>query len=492
LPQLTVADHASPRSDENYTLDANGNRDDNYYNVGDNNQTIADANYTYVYDKEGNRTERIASDGSKLLYKFDHRKRLTRVEFRSSADVLTKSIDYVYDPFNRLVRRRFDADGAGSGTATDQFFAGFASAAGTGADELANPTLEFDGGTASDLSHRYLWGPAIDQLMADENLVDDEVLWALADQVGTIRDIARLDNGQFSAVNHRVYDSFGNLTSQTNGAVTIAFGFTGKWTDAETGMTHHLFRWYDPKIGKWISEDPLSFSAGDTNLSRYVSNSPLTNVDPLGLDELSINGNADHGGPAQPLLPGDPENQNEAENDSDNLGELHFLDGTVTFTIVPPPALPPSGSTPTDGEQANLGSDQIDNQRVPGRQFMLVYGIHAYLHLILYDDEGRKTGWADLHFWEDGYEVILNNPPHWSAFPIGESDPWPEGNEHLIELWQVLEEERRAGKQEDWGYFFNCWLPVLTLATYESTPPVHYRPWPGPIDARNPVSGFNK
>jgi RHS repeat-associated protein len=316
--QLTVANHASPRNDENYALDANGNRDDDDYDVGSKNQTTADANYTYVYDKEGNRTERIASDGSKLLYEFDHRNRLTRIEFRTSGGALTKSIDYVYDPFNRLVRRTFDANGEASGGVTDQFFAGFASATGTGADELAQPTLEFDGGTATDLTHRYLWGPAVDQLIADEDVTAD-VLWALADQVGTIRDIARIENSQFVNANHRVYDSFGNLTSQTNGSVTIAFGFTGKWTDAETGMTHHLFRWYDPKIGKWITEDPLSFEAGDANLTRYVSNAPLTHVDSLGLDgELSINGNADHGGPTQLLLPGDPENQS---NDDDRLNE---------------------------------------------------------------------------------------------------------------------------------------------------------------------------
>jgi hypothetical protein len=40
---------------------------------------------------------------------------------------------------------------------------------------------------------------------------------------------------------------------------------------------------YDPKVGRWLSEDPLGFRAGDTNLSRYVSNNPVNMVDPSGL-----------------------------------------------------------------------------------------------------------------------------------------------------------------------------------------------------------------
>jgi RHS repeat-associated protein len=40
---------------------------------------------------------------------------------------------------------------------------------------------------------------------------------------------------------------------------------------------------YDPSIGRFISEDPLGFEAGDPNLYRYVGNSPTNATDPLGL-----------------------------------------------------------------------------------------------------------------------------------------------------------------------------------------------------------------
>ncbi|MFM7738667.1 MAG: hypothetical protein ACKO9H_04625, partial [Planctomycetota bacterium] len=40
-----------------------------------------------------------------------------------------------------------------------------------------------------------------------------------------------------------------------------------------------------------MSEDPLGFAAGDTNLSRYVGNSATNAVDPSGLDYLEIEEN---------------------------------------------------------------------------------------------------------------------------------------------------------------------------------------------------------
>lgn len=40
---------------------------------------------------------------------------------------------------------------------------------------------------------------------------------------------------------------------------------------------------YDPKQARFLSEDPLRFDAGDTNLYRYVFNSPTNYTDPTGL-----------------------------------------------------------------------------------------------------------------------------------------------------------------------------------------------------------------
>jgi RHS repeat-associated protein len=40
---------------------------------------------------------------------------------------------------------------------------------------------------------------------------------------------------------------------------------------------------YDPELQGYMSEDPLRFGEGDTNLQGHVSDSPTNFVDPLGL-----------------------------------------------------------------------------------------------------------------------------------------------------------------------------------------------------------------
>jgi hypothetical protein len=42
--------------------------------------------------------------------------------------------------------------------------------------------------------------------------------------------------GTTTIINHRVYDAFGNLTSQTNAAVDCLFGYTGQMFDQNTGL----------------------------------------------------------------------------------------------------------------------------------------------------------------------------------------------------------------------------------------------------------------
>jgi RHS repeat-associated protein len=87
------------------------------------------------------------------------------------------------------------------------------------------------------------------------------------------------------------YDNLGRLTSinrgysrvETNAAVDLIFGYTGKQLDDATGLQHNLFRWYDSALGQWLSEDPLGFEAGDENLKRYVGNEQVRFLDPTGL-----------------------------------------------------------------------------------------------------------------------------------------------------------------------------------------------------------------
>lgn len=57
--------------------------------------------------------------------------------------------------------------------------------------------------------------------------------------------------------------------------------FQGQYFDAETGLHYNRFRYYDPDVGRFISQDPIGLAGGD-NLYAYAPN-PTGWVDPLGL-----------------------------------------------------------------------------------------------------------------------------------------------------------------------------------------------------------------
>jgi RHS repeat-associated protein len=132
------------------------------------------------------------------------------------------------------------------------------------------------------LTNRYLHGPAIDQILADEQIAEEQMLWTLADNLGSVRDLV---NNAGEVESHIDYMAFGAVETITNNLVQTLYGFTGRERDAETGQTYHRARYYDPLVGRWLSEDPIGFNAGDGNIQRYVGNDPVNYTDPSGLAE---------------------------------------------------------------------------------------------------------------------------------------------------------------------------------------------------------------
>ena len=54
-------------------------------------------------------------------------------------------------------------------------------------------------------------------------------------------------------------------------------------SDAEAGLYYNRARWYDAAQSRFISQDPIGFSGGDTNLYRYAGGNPAAFRDPSGL-----------------------------------------------------------------------------------------------------------------------------------------------------------------------------------------------------------------
>ena len=78
------------------------------------------------------------------------------------------------------------------------------------------------------------------------------------------------------------------IASNDPAAVDELFGYTARDFDTAVGLQYNRARWYDPNTGRWLSQDPIGFAAGDANLYRYVGNHPTMATDPSGLVEPGI------------------------------------------------------------------------------------------------------------------------------------------------------------------------------------------------------------
>ena len=282
--QLTGADY-DYQTDESYTYDANGNRTNTGYSTGTNNQLQSDGTYDYEYDAEGNRTKKTEiATGDYVTYEWDHHNQLIRVSFYTSAGGLTKRVENDYDAFGRRIMKRVDEDGNQVFDSARKFVYDSSGktdpATGVALDDVV---LVFD--ISNTLQDRYLHGPAIDQVFADEDAMG-EILWSLADHQGTVRDVVDYDAGTntTTVADHRQFDAFGKIVSETDPNVEFLFSYTGQIYDADIEAYLYDRRWYDPITHRFLSEDPQGFWAGDVNLSRYVGNNPTNLTDPSGLE----------------------------------------------------------------------------------------------------------------------------------------------------------------------------------------------------------------
>jgi RHS repeat-associated protein len=133
--------------------------------------------------------------------------------------------------------------------------------------------------SSNGLLTRYIFGDAVDQMVARISS-SGTAAWYLTDRLGSVRDIT--DNTG-AVIDHVNYDGFGNVTSETQPTNGDRFKWTGRELDSETGLQYNRARYYDPKTGRWISQDPVGLGAGDGNLYRYVTNDTPNSTDPSGL-----------------------------------------------------------------------------------------------------------------------------------------------------------------------------------------------------------------
>ena len=88
-----------------------------------------------------------------------------------------------------------------------------------------------------------------------------------------------LTNSAGSSTVQYSYGPFGNIS--ITGTTTNSFTYTGREIDG-LGINYYRARYYNPQIGRFLSEDPIGF-AGGINQYAYVDDDPLNFVDRFGL-----------------------------------------------------------------------------------------------------------------------------------------------------------------------------------------------------------------
>jgi RHS repeat-associated protein len=237
---------------EDYDYDEVGNRTsaiaDPVWSYNDRNEVQSHAGATFGSDPNGNQSSRTDVSGN-WVFDWTVENELKRVT-KNGAEVAR----YTYDAVGRRVSRTVGPNVYGY---------------------LYDGPDILQSSVGSAVS-RFVQGPGIDEHLAAE-IPGGPSYYYHADGLGST---VLLTDANRAPVFTYGYDSFGQVQA---GSTVSGYAFTGREWDAETGLHYYRARYYDPKIGRFISEDPIGFDGGDINLYAYVGNRPVLFIDPLGL-----------------------------------------------------------------------------------------------------------------------------------------------------------------------------------------------------------------
>ena len=212
-----------------------------------------------------------------IVYTYLNDEHLTRVAYG------TNGYDLAYDALGRCVKRTLNI---GQGNVVTYYIY-----------DGEKPILEYNanGGRVG----FNLYGKGIDEIIErGANGTDNQWHWYFPqqDHEGSV---THLTDASGAIIERYRYDAFGAPTIYApNWAVRSAtiydnrFLFTGREYAATYRSTYvpgfkfyeYRARAYNPALGRFTSEDPKGFDAGDYNLFRYCHNDPIDLTDPMGLE----------------------------------------------------------------------------------------------------------------------------------------------------------------------------------------------------------------
>lgn len=248
-------------NDESYSYGVDGARSASHlsasYRANIRGQIIEDDLYSYAYDMDGNlsvRTEKVS--GQQTRYFFDSSNRLIRIETPGGGVA-----SYRYDALGRRFEKT--VNGKSSRFVYDN----------------SDIIMELDAEGA--VVARFVHGNRVDQPLWQKR--GDREFYYHSDHLGSIR---ALSDSFGNVVAEYEYEGFG-LSAGNEISEEVRYGFVGRERDGESGFYYLRARYYDPRLGSFVSEDGFMNVGGEGQLYTYAFNNPLRYTDPSGRSVLA-------------------------------------------------------------------------------------------------------------------------------------------------------------------------------------------------------------
>ena len=231
------------------------------YSANNMNQYASVGGQPYTYTPDGG----LTSDGT-WSYTYDDDDQLTQAQ---GPGVTAR---YAYDPFHRRISKSIN--GAGR-----QFLY----------QETGDiPTLLGEADGAGNLETKYVFYGLSPLAM----IVSNTVFTLHCDHLE--RPVLATDEGGATAW-ESAFSAFGQPSLGPTNRVIQPLRAPGQYEDSESGLHYNLARHYDPKTGRFLSEDPaleagspLFTEVHEQNAYAYVRNNPINNIDPNGQSLLIV------------------------------------------------------------------------------------------------------------------------------------------------------------------------------------------------------------
>lgn len=251
--------------------------------------TVAGTTRTYEYDANGNRTSFASSSSTGQTGIYDAQDKLlsygtTDYSYSGNGEVISQRLG------NQTIHYEYNARGdltgvvLASGDRIDYLVDAMGLRVGKKVNGMLDqaflyqgslkPAVELDG--TGKVVSRFVYGSRFN---VPEYMVRGGATYRiLTDHLGSPRLVVNTSTG--NVAQRLSYDEFGNVVEDSRPGFQ-PFGFAGGLYDPDTQLVHYGKREFDPRLGRFTTQDPVLFSGGITNAYANL-NDPVNTIDPDG------------------------------------------------------------------------------------------------------------------------------------------------------------------------------------------------------------------